>query len=165
MNLLDFYIPEEILVALSLLILLFVLKRIFWKPVIKFIDDRQKDVNDMLQSAEDARGIISDMAEQRIRHDENLDRQTILKMNEAREHAGKEYDRIIEEAKDKARKIIEAGEERAEREYRQIMNESQEAIVKLSLGAASKIIEASMDSDKNRKLIETMLHEAGVAHE
>jgi F-type H+-transporting ATPase subunit b len=165
MNLLEFYIPEEILVALSLLILLFVLQRIFWKPLIKIIDGRQKGVNDMLQSAEDARGIIADMEERRARHDEEMERQIIVKMKEARERAGREYDRIISEAEAKARMIIEAGEERARREYQQIMNESQEAIIALSLGAASKIVEISMDSGKNRELIETMLLKAGVGHE
>jgi F-type H+-transporting ATPase subunit b len=165
MNLLTFYLPEEILVAFSLLILLFVLQRIFWKPLIKIIDNRQKGVSDMLQGAEDARGIIAEMEEQRARHDEQMERQIIEKMKEARERAGREYDRIIAEAEGKARSIAEAGEERAHREYQQIIGESREAIIALSLGAASKIAETSMESEKNRKLIEAMLRKAGVAHE
>jgi F-type H+-transporting ATPase subunit b len=165
MNLLDFYIPEEILVALSLLILLFVLKRIFWKPVMKIIDNRQKGVDAMLQGAEDAQRIITEMKKQRASHDEELERQVITKMKEARERAGREYDRIIAEAEEKAHKLLETGEERARREYQQIMGESQEAIIALSLSAASKIVETSMDSEKNRKLIETMLQKAGVSHE
>jgi F-type H+-transporting ATPase subunit b len=165
MNLLNFYLPEEILVALSLLILLLVLKRFFWKPVIKIIDERQKDVDDLLQSAEDARGIVTEMEKQRANHDEELERQVIVKMKEARERAGREYDRIIAEAEEKARKITEAGEERARREYRQIMEESREAVIALSLSAASKIVETSMDSEKNRELIEVMMRKAGVSHE
>jgi F-type H+-transporting ATPase subunit b len=165
MNLLDFYIPEEILVALSLLILLFVLKRIFWKPVMKIIDDRQKGVDDMLKSASDARGIIAEMENQRIHHDEDLERQVIVKMKEARERAGREYDRIIADAEAKARKLVEAGEERAQRTYQQVMNESQEAIISLSLSAASKIVETSMDSAKNRELIGSIIQKAGVGYE
>jgi F-type H+-transporting ATPase subunit b len=165
MNLLSFYLPEEIFVAISLLILLFVLKRIFWKPVIKIIDDRQKGVDNMLQSAEDARRIIAEMEEQRARHDEEMERQLIAKMKEARERASREYDRIIAEAEAKGRKLLEAGEEKMRREYQQIMSESQENIIALSLRAATKIIETSMDSGKNREFIENMLQKAGVSHE
>jgi F0F1-type ATP synthase membrane subunit b/b' len=45
------------------------------------------------------------------------------------------------------------------------MNESQETIVALSLSMASKIVETSMDSEKNRVLVKTLLDETGVCHE
>jgi F0F1-type ATP synthase membrane subunit b/b' len=45
------------------------------------------------------------------------------------------------------------------------MGESREAIIALSLGAVSKILETSMDSEKNRKLVEAMLQKAGAGHE
>jgi F0F1-type ATP synthase membrane subunit b/b' len=108
--------------------------------------------------------MMAELQERRTRHDEEMERQIIAKMKEARERAGREYDRIIAEAEEKARMIIEAGEARARREYHQIMSESREAIITLSLGATSKIVETSMDSEKNRKLIDTMLRESGVGH-
>jgi F0F1-type ATP synthase membrane subunit b/b' len=60
---------------------------------------------------------------------------------------------------------VETGEERARRAYQQVMSESEEAIIALSLSAASKIVETSMDSEKNRELIEAMVQKAGVCHE
>jgi F-type H+-transporting ATPase subunit b len=165
MNLLDFYIPEEIFVALSLLILVFVLRRFFWKPVIKLIDDRQKRVDDMLLGAEDAKRITAEMEEKRACHDAEMERQIIEKTKEARERAAREYDRIIKEAEEKAHKIAEAGEEKARRAYEQSMAEAREAVVTLALGAASRVVESSMDSQKNRGLIETMLNKAGAGHD
>jgi hypothetical protein len=38
-------------------------------------------------------------------------------------------------------------------------------VVTLSLGAASAIVESSMDSEKNRGLIEAMLQKAGVSYD
>jgi len=164
MGMFDFYIPEEILVALSLLVLVFVLTRILWKPLMKVIDNRQSSVDEMLQSAEDAKAIIAEMEQQRADHDAELQRQTIAKINEARELAAREHDRIITEAKEKARKFAEAGEDRARRAYEQSMNESREAIITLAMGVASCIVESSVDSAKNRELIEAMLRRAGVGH-
>jgi len=164
MNLLELYIPEEILVALSLLVLLFVLTRLFWKPLIKVIDNRQAGVDDMLQRAEDAKKVIAEMEEQRASHSAELERQVVEKMKEARELAGREYNRIVAEAEEKARKFTEAGEGNARRAYEQAMSESREAIITLALGAASIIVESSMDSEKNRELIDVILEKAGVNH-
>jgi len=164
MNLFDFYIPEEILVALSLVVLVFVLTRILWKPLMKVIDSRQQAVDDMLQSAEDAKKIIAEMEEQRLSHDAELARQAALIVNEARDLATIEHDRIIAEANAKAHRIAELGEDRARRAYEQSMSSSRETIITLALGAASIIVESEVDSGKNRELIESMLQKAGADH-
>lgn len=160
----DFYIPEKFFVALSLLILVFVLRRVFWAPVMRIIDDRQKGVDDLLQSAVNAQRLINRMEEQRARQESYLERRAAEQMKDARDRAGREYERIINEAKEKAHKIVAAGEEAAGREYRQVMVKSREAIISLALGAASIVVESSLDSEKNRELIEAMLRRAGAGH-
>jgi F-type H+-transporting ATPase subunit b len=161
MNLFDFYIPEEILVAFTLLVLVAVLTKILWKPLAKIIDSRQQGVDDMLQRAEDAKRIIADMEAQRAVHAADLERQTLEQMKEARTLAGREYDRIVAEAEEKARLFTEAGEEKARRAYEQSMADSQAAIITLALTMASKIVESSMDTKANRDFVETILQKAG----
>ena len=112
MNILDFYIPEQILVAFSLIVLMFVLTRILWKPLMNIIDKRQKDVDDMLHNAEEAKVIVAEMETKRINQNAQLERLIVDKTNEARERAGREYNRIVAEAEEKAHTIIKAGEEK-----------------------------------------------------
>jgi len=164
MNLFDFYIPEEFFVAVSLLILFLLLKRFFWKPVMAIIDSRQKHIDDMLGKAEDARGIVAEMEKEREKQAADLERQAVLKVNEARERASREYDRIVTEAQEKARGIMQAAEEQTRRQYREAMSAARDAVVSLALGAASAIVESSMDSEKNRELIDAMLVKAGVGN-
>jgi len=164
MNIFDFYIPEQIFVAFSLIVLMIVLTKILWKPLTNIIDNRQKDVDDMLRSAEEAKTIIADMETLRVNQNAELERLIADKTNEARERAGREYNRIVAEAEEKAHNIIKAGEEKAAREYQQMMSESQEAIITLALGAAAAIVESSMDSEKNRALIDSMLRKSGMSH-
>ena len=163
MHLFDFYIPEQVLVAFSLVVLVFVLTRILWKPVMKVIDDRQNGVDELLRRAEEARRLIADMEEQRVSHGAELERQTLEKIKESRELAEREYDRIIAEAEEKARQFAEAGEEKARRAFQQSMDEAREAIITLALGAASAVVETSLTTAANRKLIESMLDEAEVS--
>ncbi|MDR0463931.1 MAG: ATP synthase F0 subunit B [Treponema sp.] len=164
MNIFDFYIPEQILVAFSLIVLMFVLTRILWKPLTNIIDSRQKDVDDMLRSADEAKAIIADMEKQRVNQSAELERLIADKTNEACERAGREYNRIVAEAEEKAHNIVKAGEEKAAREYQRMMSESQEAVIKLALGAAAAIVESSMDSEKNRALIDSILRKSGMSH-
>ena len=164
MNIFDFYIPEQILVAFSLIVLTFVLTRLLWKPLTNIIDSRQKDVDDMLRNAEEAKVIIADMETKRLNQNAQLERLITDKTNEARERAGREYNRIVAEAEEKAHNIVKAGEEKAAREYQRIMSESREAVITLALGAAAAIVESSMDSEKNRALIESMLRKSGISH-
>ena len=164
MNIFDFYIPEQILVAFSLIVLMIVLTKILWRPLTNIIDSRQKDVDDMLLSAEEAKAIVADMETQRVNQSAELERMVTDKTNEARERAVREYNRIVAEAEEKAHNIIKAGEEKAARDYQQMMSESQEAVIKLALGAAAAIVESSMDREKNRALIDSMLRKSGMSH-
>jgi len=164
MNIFDFYIPEQILVAFSLIVLMIVLTKILWKPLTNIIDSRQKDVDDMLRGAKEAKAIVADMETKRVNQNAELERLIVDKTNEARERAGREYNRIIAEAEEKAHNIIKAGEEKAAREYQQMMSESREAVITLALGAAAAIVESSMDSEKNRVLIDSMLRKSGMLH-
>ena len=164
MNIFDFYIPEQVLVAFSLIVLMIVLTRILWKPLTNIIDNRQKDVDDMLQSAEEAKVMVADMETKRVNQSAELERLIADKTNEARERAGREYNRIIAEAEKMAHKIVKAGEEKAAREYQQMISESREAVITLALGAAAAIVESSMDSEKNRALIDSMLRNSGMSH-
>jgi len=164
MNIFDFYLPEQVIVAFSLIVLMIVLTKILWKPLTNIIDSRQKGVDDMLHSAEEAKKIVADMEKQRVNQSAELERLIADKTNEARERAAREYNRIVKEAEEKAHGIVKAGEEKAARDYQQMMSESREAVITLALGTAAAIVETSMDSEKNRALIESMLRKSGMSH-
>jgi len=164
MNLFDFYIPEKILVALSLLVLVFALTKVFWKPLMKVIDDRQSYVDGMLQSADGAKGMLAEMERRSAEHGAMLERQAAQMMKEARGNADREHSRIIAEANEKAHMITQAGEERARRAYEQCMSESREAIITLAMGIAARVVESSVDSEKNRELIDAILQTSGAGH-
>lgn len=165
MNLFYFYLPEEIFVALSFLVLVIVLKRIFWKPIIKMIEDRQQLVSNQLQDAADAQTIINKMQKQQATQNIELEQLAIEKTKEAHEHAAQEYERIICEAREKAQAIINSGEEKAKRHYQQAIKDSKEAITSLALTATAAIVESSVDNTTNRTLINAILSRAGVGNE
>jgi F-type H+-transporting ATPase subunit b len=81
----------------------------------------------------------------------------------ARARAASEYDKLIAEAKKDASIIITKAREDADRREGELLREIKEKAASLAIAAASKVLEANMDSERNRELVERFLHREGVA--
>ena len=101
----DFGIQPTLLVAqiVNFLIILFLLKKFFYKPIIKLLDDRKKKIEESLKNAE--------VIEERLKQTEEKSAQII---EEARRNSQnliteskKEADRILAQAAIEARKSTE----------------------------------------------------------
>lgn len=161
MNLLEFNIPEWFFVALSLLILVFALTKLFWNPVNKILDERRDKVAKALANAEAIEAEKRQMDERRLALDVDLDRHTAEQMKEARVRAGREYDRIVAEAEDKARAILTSAQAQTRRERDAMLREARAEIVSAALAAAGALLETRMDGAQNERLVEAFLAGSG----
>lgn len=84
-------------------------------------------------------------------------------LDEAKAAADKEYARIVIEAKQEATRIINDARSEISREREQMKRELSEDMVSLAIAAASRVMEANMDDDRNRQLVERFLSEEGAA--
>lgn len=142
------------------ILILFILLRIFlFKPINKMLDDRtqsiQKDIND---------------AEHAKREAEELRQQYENSISEAREEAGKilreahdyaeaERAEIIRKSHEEADEIVNSADETIENERRRVIQQAHAQIADLAIEAASKVISANLDDEKNRKLVDDFLSE------
>jgi F-type H+-transporting ATPase subunit b len=163
MNLLDFYIPEWFFVALNLVVLVAALRKLLWKPVTQIMEDRQAKIARALLDAEEAEAQARQMDERRVQQEAELEKMTREKMREARERAGREYDRIVAEAGDKAAIIIAGAEAKARQEQARILNEVREQMTDIVLRATTALIEEKMDGETNRRLVKAILDREEVA--
>lgn len=127
-------------VVFTLLVLL--LKKFAWKPILSAVDERNKSIKDSLAQAEKARSEMSELTanNEKIIAQAKVDRDIILK--EARDMKNE----IISEAKDKASKEAEKLVSTAKE---QILNEKMKAITELKNHVADLSIEMA---EKNLKL-------------
>jgi F-type H+-transporting ATPase subunit b len=159
---LDFSVTFFITIV-NITFLYLVLKKILFKPVTKFMEDRsnkiQKDI-DMAKSANSrAEAREAEFLEKLSKAKE--EGQKVIQA--AREKAEQEYAAIIAEAKEQAAKIIEASRHELAEDRRSAEIYLQKETANFSIQAASKIIEENLDSEKNRKLVEKFLETVGVA--
>jgi F-type H+-transporting ATPase subunit b len=163
MNLLDFYIPEWFFVALNLAVLVAVLRKLLWKPVTQIMESRQEKVAQMLRSADEAEERAKEVEARYARQEAELETMTREKMREARERAGREYDRIVAEAGDKAAIIVAGAEAKARQEQARILRESREQMTDIILRATAALIAEKMDDEANRRLVRAILEKEEVA--
>lgn len=148
---------------INLLILFFVLKKVLFKPVMNYMDKRKNEVADSLKTSENAKNEALELKQQ---YEEQMktaraDGQKIIDDMTAR--ANKIYSDTVAKAEEESRQILARAQEDAQREHEKVLKDSKAEISGLAIAAASKVIDANLDSESNRKLVDKFLDETGAA--
>ncbi|MBM3127682.1 MAG: F0F1 ATP synthase subunit B [Chloroflexi bacterium] len=138
-------------------LLLFILSRLAYKPVLTALNTRKQKIQESLDYAE---SVKKQAAEQQKDFD--------LKLEEARRSAQaaaavaaqageKEREVILAQAREDARKLIDQAKEQIEYERKQMLAELRQEVVQLSLLAAQKAVSQSLDEPAHRRLVTDFL--------
>ena len=139
-------------------LLLVVLKKYAWKPILSAVDERNKSIEDALKAADKAKEeMLSLNADnERILMEAKKERDILLK--EGREIK----DSIIAEAKDKAKvdaeKILTTAKEQIINEKMKAITELKNQVANLSIEIAEKILKSELqDLNKQKELVTTVI--------
>jgi F-type H+-transporting ATPase subunit b len=140
--------------------LIFLLKKVAWKPILGAVKEREDSINKALESAENARKEIQNLTadNERILKEARAERDIMLK--EAREMKDSMITEAKSEAQAQATKVIEQAKATIESEKHAAIAEIKNQVAELSLEIAEKVMRSEL-SDKNKqiKLVEDMLKE------
>lgn len=160
----DLITPEFGLVfwtLITFLILLFILRKFAWKPILGAVSDREEGIKDALASAEKARQEMENLTadNERILQEARAEREAMLK--DARDMKNKMISDAKDEAQAQASKMIEQAQIAIESEKKAAMAELKSHVAGLSLDIAEKVVRDELSNkDKQLKLVENMLGEA-----
>ena len=148
-------------ILLNTLTIYFVAKKFLFKPVMKIIHDRQKEIDDMYLQADQTK----DEAEQlRVEYEEKLSAavQTSDQLvREAMERGKNREEEIIRQANREADAIREKAATDIAREKKQAVRDAKNEISSLALEIAGKVVGESLDADRQEKLVDSFLEELG----
>jgi F-type H+-transporting ATPase subunit b len=149
-------IDWKLLIAqiVNFLVLLFVLWKFAYGPVLAMLEKRQKKIEKGLKDADDAHKKLEESAEKQKEILKNARTEAKDIVEKAREQAEKAKSEIALEAKVQAEKIITVAKAEIEQEKQKTINEIKSEIGGLVVAATEKIVGEKMDSEKNRELIE-----------
>ncbi len=145
----------------NLLILYLFLKKLLFKPLKNMIDSRQKEIDDMYSSAEEAKTSADEMKaeyEEKISH-ANEESEEILRS--AVRRAQLKEEEILREAGAEAARTLERAEEQIELEKKRALNEVKDEVSAMAIGIASAVIERDVDEREHRELIDDFINNIG----
>ena len=145
----------------TFLVLLGLLARFAWRPLLAMLETRENMIRTALQDAEKATKEFEQLQEKskQITVKARTEAQSII--TESKSQAEKVKDEILQDAKGKASLIIKAAEEQIQAEKKKAIAEIRGEVVELSLSVASKLIRRNLTSEDSQTLIEESLKEMG----
>ncbi|MCH7656995.1 MAG: F0F1 ATP synthase subunit B [Bacteroidetes bacterium] len=145
---------------LSFLMILFILKKFAWKPILTALKEREASIDNALRSADKAREKMEQLKadNEKIIKEAKNERDNLLK------DARLVKDMIISEAKEKANteteKIIKDARVKIENEKNAALDEIKNQIAIFSIEIAEKILKKKLESTKDQKdMINDLLDE------
>ena len=142
-------------------IVLFLLTKFAWKPILKALKNRERSIEDALKSAEKAREEMKRLQEhnEKIIVEARTDAENII--NDGKRIREKMIDDAKEEATHETKRLLEAARLAIENEKKAAIREIREKIADLSLEIAEKILREHLaDSKEQKELIERLIGEA-----
>ncbi|OPJ55263.1 F0F1 ATP synthase subunit B [Alkalithermobacter paradoxus] len=145
------------------IIMYLILKKLLFKPVTKFMQDRQERIAKSFEEAENA---VKEGEKLREEYEAKIsaskeEGQEIIK--EASRKAEMRAEEIVRKAQEEANRLMDKAHTEIEREKQKVMNELKDEISSVAILAASKIIESDIDKVKHEKLIGDFIKEVGEA--
>ncbi len=138
-------------------IVLFVLKRYAYGPVLKMMQERTDKIEKGMADAESAGKKILEIAEKEKEVLVEARKQAQEIVTKAEEIAKKNKEEIITEAKNQSEKILSDSVKKIEQEKNQMMQEVKGQIAELVIAATGKVIGEKMDSEKDVQLIKSVI--------
>ena len=142
---------------LTFLVLLFVLAKFAWKPLLAALEARENTIRSSLEDAENAKTELERL---------NAESEEIIAKArseahsihvEARAAAEKIKTDLMSEAEEDAGKIRDEAEKQIRVEKEKAINEIRQEVVDLSLAVAEKVIKKNLSKEDNKDLIENSL--------
>ena len=134
-------------------LLLFVLTKFVWKPILGAVNAREQKISEALELAEKTKAEMKALQSE----NENLLKEARAQRDSMLKDAKNSADKLIEESKDKAKleadKIVTAAKEAINNEKLQAMSELKTHVAGLSIEIAEKIIRIELSSDDKQKAL------------
>ena len=132
------------------ILLIFLLKKFAWKPILDAVNEREEGIKNALLSAEKAK---EEMASLQSDNEETLkkarsERDSLLK--EAREIKQQLIDEAKNEAKNEAKKIISQAQETIQNEKNAAIVDLKNQVASLSIDIAEKVLKEKLSDDQSQ---------------
>jgi len=145
--------------AVTFVIVLLILKKIAWGPIITALEEREKGIQSSIDRAHQAK----DEAESILRKNKEMlakaDAEADKIIREGKEYAEKLRADITGKAQEESKKMIASASNAIEQEKQRALDVLRNEVADLAVMGAEKIIKTVLDADLQKKIVNTMLED------
>ena len=138
---------------LNFLVLLLILAKFAYKPLLQAMDDRRNRIINDLDSAEQTRLDAEALKEQYAEQLAGARQEATEIVNKANQIAQNLHDELVEQARVEQEAMMANAKERIEQDKQQALLDIRSEVIKLSTLIAGKIVNQKLNSDKDQKLV------------
>ncbi|MCD7823240.1 MAG: F0F1 ATP synthase subunit B [Oscillospiraceae bacterium] len=143
------------------LLLFFVLKKFLFKPVMKIIDDRQKEIDDLYQSADTAKSQANEMRDEYQKKLEEARETGDKIISDAVTRAQSREEEIVSKANKEASAILEKAQEDIALEKKKAMGEVKDNISVIAVSIAGRVVERELTPADQSRLVDSFIDDLG----
>jgi len=147
----DFSVGLFAMQTIIMLVIIFLLAKFAWKPILSSLDTREEGIKDALDAAENAKKELQNLnaENERILNEARAERDGMLK--EAREMKASMITSAKEEAQAEADKVIKQAQEAIAAEKKSAIADLKNQVAGISVEIAEKVVKTEL-ADKNKQL-------------
>jgi F-type H+-transporting ATPase subunit b len=138
-------------------ILLILLRKIAWGPLLTALNNREESIKNAIKNAEKLNADAQRLIEENKKNLAEANAQSMKIINESKEMANKVREEMISKANADARKIVEQAQHDIEHQKDAALNELRDKISDIAINAAEKIIKETLDESKQKKIVNDFL--------
>lgn len=147
----------------NLFILYCLVKKFLFKPVLKVLQQRQDEVDQLYSDANQAKAEAEAIRADYEQHLSSAREEASQLVRTATEQATRRGNEIVEEAQNQANTLLARAEAEINQEKKKAVNEVKDEISQMAVDIASKVVEREISPADHQKLIEDFIKNVGEA--
>jgi len=145
--------------AVTFVIVLLILKKIAWGPILTALEEREKGIQSSIDRAHKAKDEAEAILQKNRALLSKADAESDRIIREGKDYAEKLRADLTEKAQAEAKKMIATAKEEIEQEKRRALDVLRNEVADLAVKGAEKIIKTALDADMQKKIVNTMIQD------
>ena len=147
--------------GINFLLLLFVLHRILYKPLVGKMQERTAAIQKALEEAQLARTEAARQQEENATRLRSAYQEAASIREQALKEAGEEQRKLVEGAQAEARRLVETARAQTEADIRRAREELRREVATLAVAVAEKLVRKTLRDEDHRRIVDDAIQHVG----
>jgi F-type H+-transporting ATPase subunit b len=144
---------------ITFVVLLSVMKKFAWKPILKMLEEREGKIRTALEEADRARTEAAEMLKQNEKNLARAEEEYRKVIREGKAFAEKLKEDIVTKARQQAQQELKLATEEIQRNVDAAKLQLRAEVADLAIKATEKILEETLDEKRQKQLIDSVMNQ------